>query len=186
MTQMHADGKQDMNVRARRFQTRIRMAERSKNTIDRGHFFFIATKRCPQNAFPKKSLSIYSKWLSASRHLDREDVFLDWSNETVFDTKSRKDALRIAQDASPGILRRCQRSPVGTFEAYHSVPCASLVAFEPVSFYPCSKTYNGQIGLLLRSPFHTPLRDYRSVFPVSLEFLLGYSQTVPTGLTCPS
>ena len=186
MTQMHADGKQNMNVRARRFQTRIRMAERSKNTIDRGPFFFIATKRCPQNVFPKKSLSIYSKWLSASRHLDREDVFLDWSNETVFDTKSRKDALRIAQDASPGILRRCQRSPVGTFEAYHSVPCASLVAFEPVSFYPCSKTYNGQIGLLLRSPFHTPLRDYRSVFPVSLEFLLGYSQTVPTGLTCPS
>ncbi len=72
MTQMHAEGKQDMNVRARRFQTRIRMAERSKNTIDRGHFFFIATKRCPQNVFPKKSLPIYSKWLSASRHLDRD------------------------------------------------------------------------------------------------------------------
>gem|GEM_PF-2628876 len=34
--------------------------------------------------------------------------------------------------------------------------------------------------------FHTSLRDYRLFFPVSQEFLLGYSQTVPTGLTCPS
>jgi len=29
-------------------------------------------------------------------------TFSDRSNETVFDTKSRRDALRIAQDASPG------------------------------------------------------------------------------------
>jgi len=45
-----------------------------QNTIDREHFFFIAKKRCPKNAFPEKTLSIYSKWLSASRHLDRDDV----------------------------------------------------------------------------------------------------------------
>jgi len=38
-----------------------------------GHFFFIAKKRCPKNAFPKKSLSIYSTWLSASRNLDRDE-----------------------------------------------------------------------------------------------------------------
>jgi len=108
--------------------------------------------------------------------------------------KSRRDALRIAQHASPGISRRCRGSPGGTFEAARSVPYASLAAFDPVLFYLGSKTHNGQIGLhgyapscfLLRDPFHTSLRDYRLVFPVSQEFLLGYSQTVPTGLTCPS
>ena len=132
-------------------------------------------------------------------------------------TKSRRDALRIAQDASPGISRRCRGSPVGTFETARSVPYASLIAFDPVPFYPWLKKHNGQIGLhghapscfLLRDPFHTSLRDYRLVFPrvpgvppglrsnrpygtivwffpVSQEFLLGYGQTVPTGLTYPS
>jgi len=32
-----------------------------QNTIDREHFFLIAKKRCPKNAFPEKTLSIYSK-----------------------------------------------------------------------------------------------------------------------------
>jgi len=99
-------------------------------------------------------------------------TFSDRSNETVFDTKSRRDALRIAQDASPGISRRCRGSPVGTFEAARSVPYALLAAFDPVPFYLGSKTHNGQIGLhgyapscfLLRAPFHTSLRDYRLVF----------------------
>ncbi|GEM_PF-2988674 len=143
-------------------------------------------------------------------------TFSDRSNETVFDTKSRRDALRIAQDASLGISRRCRGSPIGTFEAALSVPYASIVAFDPLPFYLGSKTHNGQIGLhgyaqscFLYTPFHTSLRDYRLVFSpcprssswatvkpslrdyrlffsVSQEFLLGYSQTVPTRLTCPS
>ena len=94
-------------------------------------------------------------------------TFSDRSNETVFDTKSRRDALRIAQDASPGISRRCRGSPGGTFEAARSVPYTSLAAFDPVLFYLGSKTHNGQISLhgyapscfLLRAPFHTSLRD---------------------------
>ena len=94
-------------------------------------------------------------------------TFSDRSNETVFETKSRRDALKIAQDASPGISRRRRGSPVGTFEAARSVPYASLAAFDPVPFCLWSKTHNGQIGLhgyapscfLLRAPFHTSLRD---------------------------
>ena len=33
---------------------------------------------------------------------------------------------------------------------------------------------------------HVPTGLSFGFFPVSQEFLLGYSQTVPTGLTCPS
>gem|GEM_PF-2125922 len=33
--------------------------------------------------------------------------------------------------------------------------------------------------------FNRPYGTIVCFFPVSQEFLLGYSQTVPTGLTCP-
>ena len=79
-------------------------------------------------------------------------TFSDRSNETVFDTKSRRDALKIAQDVSPGISRRRRGSPVGTFEAARSVPYALLAAFDPVPFYLWSKTHNGQIGLHGHAP----------------------------------
>ena len=52
MTQMHADGKQGMDVRARRFQNRIRMSVLSKIKAI-GENFFIAKKRRPKNAIPK-------------------------------------------------------------------------------------------------------------------------------------
>ena len=120
-------------------------------------------------------------------------TFSDRSNETVFDTKSRRDALRIAQDASPGISRRCRGSPVGTFEAARSVPYALLAAFDPVPFYLGSKTHNGQIGLhghapscfLLRAPFHTSLRDYRLFFSRVPGVPPGLQSNRPYGTNLP-
>jgi len=120
-------------------------------------------------------------------------TFSDRSNETVFDTKSRRDALKIAQDTSPGISRRCRGSPGGTFETARSVPYASLIAFDPVPFYLGSKTHNGQIGLhgyapscfLLRAPFHTSLRDYRLVFPRVPGVPPGLFSSRPYGTNLP-